>query len=114
MLRRVRLLAWIFSFVSGRSQCVVVGNVHSSYVDVNSGVPQDSVLGPILFILFVNDTDMVCHSSAKLKLYVNDLKLYSVVESVSFVGYDDLQRSLAHVSIWANSWQLPPSHCTKS
>ena len=58
---------------------------------VISGVPQGSVLGPILFILFVNDIDTVCHSSTKLKLYADDLKLYSVVESVSTLSYDDLK-----------------------
>jgi Reverse transcriptase (RNA-dependent DNA polymerase) len=68
-----RLLAWLSLFVTGRSQCVVVDNVHSSYVDVISGVPQGSVLGPILF---VNDIDTICHSSTKLKLYADDLKLY--------------------------------------
>ena len=73
-----RLLAWISAFLTGRSQCVVVDNVHSSYVDVISGVPQGSVLGPILFILFVNDIDTVCHSSTKLKLYADDLKLLVV------------------------------------
>ena len=101
-----RLLAWISAFLTGRSQCVVVDNVHSSYVDVISGVPQGSVLGPILFILFVNDIDTVCHSSTKLKLYADDLKLYSVVESVSSVGCCDLQKSLDNVSHWANSWQF--------
>ena len=90
-------------FVTGRSQCVVVDNVHSSYVDVISGVPQGSLLGPILFILFVNDIDTVCHPSTKLKLYADDLKLYSVVKSVSSVGYCDLQKSLDNVSHWANS-----------
>jgi ribonucleases P/MRP protein subunit RPP40 len=71
-----RLLAWLSAFVTGRYQCVVVDNVHSSYVDVISGVPQGSVLGPILLILFVNDIDTVCHSSTNLKFHADDLKLY--------------------------------------
>jgi Reverse transcriptase (RNA-dependent DNA polymerase) len=84
---RGRLLAWISAFVTGRFQCVVVDNVHSNYVDVISSVPQGSVLGPILFNFFANDIDTICHSSTKLKLYADDLKLYSVVESVSSLGY---------------------------
>jgi Reverse transcriptase (RNA-dependent DNA polymerase) len=88
------LLAWLFAFVTGRSQRVVVDNVHSSYVDVIIGVPQGSVLGPILF---VNDIDIVCRSSTKLELYAYDLKPCSVIESVSSVGYSDLQKSLDNV-----------------
>jgi hypothetical protein len=49
---------------------------------------------------------ILCHSSTKLKLYVDDLKLYSVVESVSSLGYSDLQKSLDDVSHWAISWQF--------
>jgi Reverse transcriptase (RNA-dependent DNA polymerase) len=82
---------------------IVVDNVHSSYVDVISGVPRGSVLGPILFILFVNDIDTVCQSSTKLQFYADDLKLYSVVESVCSLGYSDLQISLDNVSHWAIS-----------
>jgi ribonucleases P/MRP protein subunit RPP40 len=99
----VLLLVWLSAFITGRSQCVVVDNVHSSYVDVISGVPKGSVLGPILF---VNDIDTVCHSSTKLKLYTDDLKLYSVVKSVSSLGYSDLQKSLDNLSHWAISWQF--------
>ena len=43
---RCRLLGWIYAFVTGCFQCVVADNVHSSYVDVISGVPEGSVLGP--------------------------------------------------------------------
>jgi Reverse transcriptase (RNA-dependent DNA polymerase) len=89
-----RLLAWLSAFVTGRSQCVVVDNVRFSYVDVLSRVPQGSVLGPILFILFVNEIDTVCRSSTKLKLDADDLKLYSVVESVSSLGYIVTSKSL--------------------
>jgi Reverse transcriptase (RNA-dependent DNA polymerase) len=100
-----RLLAWLSAFVTGRSQYVVVDNVHSSYVDA-SEVPQSSVLGSILFILFVSNIDTVCHSSTKLKLYADDLKLHRVVESVSSLGHCDLQKSLDNVSHRTSSWQF--------
>jgi ribonuclease P/MRP protein subunit RPP40 len=48
-----KLLAWISAFLHNRLQSVVIENTNSTYVDVISGVPQGSVLGPILFILFI-------------------------------------------------------------
>jgi hypothetical protein len=57
-------------------------------------------------MLFVYDVDTVCHSSTKLKLDADDLKLYSVVESVSSLGYSDLHKSRHNVSHWAISWQF--------
>jgi hypothetical protein len=58
------------------------------------------------FYLFYLSTDTVCHSGIKLKLYVDDLKLCSVVESVSSFDYCDLQKSLDNISHWAISWQF--------
>ena len=99
-----KLLNWISSFVNDRYQCVAIENCFSSVAKVISGVPQGSVLGPILFIIFINDIDSVCHGQTKMKLYADDAKLYSeiVLKDCSL----SLQTSLNNLSTWADAWQL--------
>jgi hypothetical protein len=98
------LLRWITSFLSNRSQRVVVDYCFSHSCSVLSGVPQGSVLGPVLFILFINDIDSVCCGNTVLKLFADDAKLYSNVSIDDSLS--SLQRSLDRLSDWAKKWQL--------
>ena len=61
------LLAWLTSFIHGRSQCVVLENCFSSVSYVIIGVPQSSVSGSVLFLIFVNDVTSICSGNTTVK-----------------------------------------------
>lgn len=72
---RGNLLRWLQNYLTGRTQCVRISNKLSDWLDVLSGVPQGSVVGPLMFLLYVNDIgDVIEHS--KFHIYADDLKLY--------------------------------------
>ena len=68
------LLAWLMSFLSGRSMRVSVSGSFSGLKSVTSGVPQGSVLGPLLFLIYVNDLPF--HIRSKCKVFADDFKIY--------------------------------------
>ena len=70
------LLSCIKSMLCNRSQQVKVGNTLSDYKAVTSGVPQGSVLGPVLFIFYINDIIEAAAPTSTVKLYADDLKAY--------------------------------------
>jgi len=90
------LLLWLTSFLSNRQQTVNINNNYSEWSDVLSGVPQGSVLGPILFIIYINDLSNSCPGLDLLYLFADDVKCFSVVDSV--YDYINFQNSLLSIS----------------
>ena len=97
------LLAWLTAFLSNRTQVVSINGCTSDTVSITSGVPQGSVLGPTLFLLFINDIDEIfCGTNVCMKLFADDAKLYS-----SFDNFPcDLQSVCDKLKIWADKWQM--------
>ena len=88
---------WILDFLSGRSQRVVLEGASSDSEPVVSGVPQGTVLGPVLFLLYINDLpDVVVHSTARL--FADDCIVYRPIRNI-----DDtilLQNDLNKIAEW--------------
>ena len=92
-------------FVHGRSHTVKLGDSHSHSVYVASGVPQGTVLGPTLFLLFIDDIcDIFDELNVKCKLYADNIKLYSCY-NVN-VPQHDLMIAIGRLHNWSLTWQL--------
>ena len=96
------LNTWLTQWLTCRSQSVVVDGYSSPDVPVLSGVPQGTVLGPLLFLLYINDLGENCTS--RMRLFADDTLIYSTIES-----YNDaakLQSDLTALQEWAQKWQM--------
>ena len=105
-----KMLNWIRNFLSGRLQMVRVNDSCSDWVSVTSGVPQGSVLGPVLFLIYINDLPDVVESHM-IELFADDAKLAKDI--VSEEDAEGLQQSIYKVLEWskANGLKLNSSKC---
>ena len=104
-----QILNWIKDFLKDRTQRVVIRGTASSQRKVTSGVPQGSVLGPILFLIFINDlpTELL----TKLSLFADDSKLFARILTNKPTpgdgnGSRTLQEDLDKVAMWAEKWKM--------
>ena len=84
------ILGWISAFLSNRKQQVIVEGEKSMWSEARSGVPQGSVLGPILFVTFIND--MPKQLSSVCKIFADDAKVYREMKCTE--DYNSLQSDL--------------------
>ena len=96
------ILNWIICFLTGRKQRVVVKGEYSGWMDVLSGVPQGSVLGPLLFLLYIND--IIENLKCNTYLFADDMKLFNRINNISDIN--DLQNDFDCVVNWTSTWLL--------
>jgi hypothetical protein len=97
-----RILKWIANFLQNRRQRVSVNGEKSPWTNVLSGVPQGSVLGPILFICFIND--MPDKVQSYLRMFADDTKVFATANSEEETNR--LQKDLDSLHEWSTKWQL--------
>ena len=103
------LNVWIQNFLSNRKQAVVLEGEKSDYVQVESGVPQGSVLGPSLFLYFINDIPSGLTST--IRLFADDTIAYLAIKSNSDAA--TLQQDLDKLAQWETTWKMAfhPEKC---
>ena len=95
--------SWFESYLSNRSQSVMINReIISSPRSVNFGVPQGSILGPVLFLLFVNDISCGSHAdNAKMTIYADDVQLLFIRPANKLEELkNDAETALTHIHSW--------------
>ena len=91
------------NYLLNRKQRVVLNGSRSEYSVIESGVPQGSVLGPLLFLIYINDLERNIKSN--IKFFADDTSLFSIVKS-PVISAEDLNHDLAIIPKWAQQWKM--------
>ena len=95
------LLQWFENYLNDRVQRVVVEGSASSYTEIKAGVPQGSILGPLMFLIYINDivNDLGCN----IHLFADDTSLYVIVDDPASAS-DLVDSDLQTIHNWAQNW----------
>ena len=107
---RGKCLAWVRAFLGGRKQTVVLEGETSNSIPVTSGVPQGSVLGPILFLVYINDLPESITS--QVRLFADDTAIYLTINDRQ-TDNTTLQKDLDTLQDWSKQWDMSfnPTKC---
>ena len=97
------LLKFFQNYITSRKQRVVLNGSFSDYSTVVSGVPQGSVLGPLLFLIYINDLERDINSN--IKFFADDTMLFSIVHDPT-TSANDLNHDLNIILQWAYQWKM--------
>ena len=95
------LFSWLSSYLADRKQRVMIKGQFSNWENNSAGVPQGSILGPLLFLIYVND--IVCDIESDILLFADDT---SILENISDydISFEKINRDLNKLSVWSNQW----------
>ena len=97
-----KIVRWVEAFLCYRTQKVKVNNSISNANPVLSGIPQGSVLGPLLFVIFINDLPDVCKNLCEAFLFADDAKLYKCITNDD--DHVSLEKGCQNVFDWTETW----------
>ena len=95
------LLSWLQDYLNDRRQCVVISVCKSDSLPINAGVPQGSILGPLLFLVYINDIVRDIH--CPVRLFADDTTLYIIVDNPVDAA-TQLNADLVKIHPWADKW----------
>ena len=98
-----KLLSWFEDYLCGRKQQVVVDGLTSDTENLLAGVPQGSILGPMIFLIYINDLVEVVNS--QVRLYADDTSLY-IDYANPITAANQLQRDIEMIERWAKKWHV--------
>ena len=98
------IVRWIEGFLLHRQQRVGIRGHYSDWRKVLSGIPQGSVLGPLLFVIFINDLPGCCGEGSEIYLFADDAKIMKHIKRVE--DCEDIQRSCDLLQQWSDRWLL--------
>jgi hypothetical protein len=99
------IVNWIEQFLCFRSHRVKVNGKYSLWHKVLSGIPQGSILGPLLFVIYINDLVELCDDHASIFLFADDAKIFRHIRSN--IDQLELQKACNILSTWSEKWLLP-------
>ena len=101
-----KVLKWIKSYLTNRSQSTRIGSITSSSKDVCTGVPQGSILGPLFFLCYINDITQIC-SNTNISLYADDTVLYKAIsDNERFLDMHNFQQDVNRLLVWCQRNRL--------
>lgn len=98
------IVSWVISYLTNRKQYVEIDGHCSRFLDVFSGVPQGSVLAPVLFNIYINDLAQVVTPPVRLRLFADDCIIFSPIASAA--DQQILNHALRGITEWCNKWDM--------